>query len=73
MARPKTCRKPTFACNYEFVEGALTRSNNTLTLISTIFKAVTLAFTLTPIPDLLGIYTNINLQKAIKLALESFV
>ena len=79
MADPRTCRS--FRCNpspggeNEFIGGLLgasTKDSNTPTPSLTIFQAQT--HTPAPTPASLGgTYTNVDLQRATKLALESFV
>lgn len=81
MAASSNCRIATFIVKDELAKNISIKDSNTITPFLTIFWAETPAFTqvfifaqaLTSAPGPLGMYTNINLQKAIRLALELFV
>lgn len=70
MANLYTCCNFASISKDKFIEDApriLTKGSNTLTLTPAIFHA----FASTP--SLLGMYTDVNLQKTNKLALELFI
>ena len=75
--RCSSCRNSPLGGEEELVggpPGAPTEGSNTLTLSPTIFRAQTPADALAPTPaSLRGTYTNVDLQRASKLALESFI
>lgn len=75
MPRPYICHNSTPISKDELAERASTEGSSILTLISAAFYTSTPApvqiLTLTPGPT--GIYTDINLQKTIRLTLKSFI
>ena len=81
MAGPRSrrspCRNPPPGGEDELARGppgALTKGSNTPTLFLPVSRAQTLADALIPTPvSSRGTHTDVDLQRVIKLALESFV
>lgn len=70
MAGLRTCQNLLFASKNEFAEGGFTKSS---TPTPTLIALQALIFTLASALDPTAMYMDKNLQKAIKLALESFI
>lgn len=77
MGRPRTCRSRwnnfLLTGKNEFAKRASTKNNSTLTFIPTVFYNSTFTLAQTLAPDPLGIYINLDLRKAIILALELWI
>lgn len=69
MIEPRTCYNLTFISEDKLARGPLIEGNSISILIPTIF----LVLSPIPITDLMDICMNANLQKTIRLALESFI
>lgn len=69
------CRNLTLVKKDELAGDILSKSNNTFTPFLAIFLAQTSVFAQTPVLtlSLLGMYTNVNPQKATRLTQELFV
>lgn len=76
MTGSRICRNLTLTSKDKLDEDALrapTKSRGTFTFTSTVSQASTPISVPVPAPILLGIYTNVNLQKTTKMILELFV
>lgn len=75
MAGPYNCHNPTLVADDKLVGSVSTKGSNTCISSPAMFQAQipTLAQALAPTPGLQDMYTNIDLQRASKLALTFFV
>lgn len=84
MTKSRTCCNLTSICKDKFAKNALKafiKGSNTLTSIlaisctsiSILTKALAMVLTFVLILGSLGLYTDVDLQKAIKLALKLFI